>query len=61
MDDETIKWVTMENDIASERHCMLGDGHTDYEEWFEYCDLSEEDLKKYKEWLGYEDNTIEQD
>ena len=57
--DETIRWLTMENNIACNKHCIIGDGNIDYDEWFDYCDLSEEDLKKYKKWLSYEEEEKE--
>ena len=56
----TIKWLNVENDICVKYNCMLGDGNTTYEEWFEYCEdyigMSNQELEDYKEWLGYDDD-----
>ena len=48
-------YLCLENNISAEHNCMIGDGHTSYAEWFDYCDLSKEDLIDYKDWLGYDE------
>mgnify|MGYP003668318546 CR=1 FL=1 len=58
------RWSSMEQDISCKRGCMLGDGNVDYPEWFGFVrrtGLSDEDMIKYKEWLGYEEDSDDEE
>jgi hypothetical protein len=55
---ETNEWLYLENEIACDKGCIIGDGNVGYKEWFELCDLDEDKLIKYKEWLGYGEDVI---
>ena len=58
---ENRDWLCMENNIACDKHRIIGDGQTSYEEWWRYCDLTDEQMVKYKHWLDYESEEEESD
>lgn len=58
--ETNIKFQNLELDLATKKGHILGDGSTEYKEWFAYIE-DEALLNEYKAWLGYDSDEEEED
>ena len=58
--ETNVKFQNLELDLATKKGHILGDGSTEYKEWFAYIE-DEALLNEYKAWLGYDSDEEEED